>query len=120
MTGRQSKQQMFFTLRSGEPDPYRLLRRHLYSLILAGIGCCLFPVVMLFVDKTGAVLAKVVASPGVNDPFRLTGGVVIGISIHLLQVIRRVNRKSLEPSDEALAKGPPTLHEVDPLNPYAS
>ena len=120
MTGRQSKQQMFFTLRSGEPDPYRLLRRHLYGLILPGIGSCLFPVVALFVDKTGAVLAKVVASPGVNDPFRLTGGVVIGISIHLLQVIRRVNRKSLEPSDEAQTKVTPTLHEVDPLNPYAS
>jgi len=71
MTGKQSKKQMFFTLSSGEPDPYRF-ERHLYSLIVAGIGCCLFPVVALFVDKTGAVLAKVATFPVLNDPFKLT------------------------------------------------
>lgn len=119
MKGKQSKNRMSFTLRSGEPDPYRF-ERHLYSLILAGIGCCFFPVVALFVDKTGAVLAKVVASPGVNDPFRLTGGVVIGVSIHLLQVIRRVKRQSMHFNDDVQTNGPLTLHEVDPVNSYAS
>ena len=71
------------------PNLNKTLSRHLIGLMLAGIAVFLLPILLDMVDNTGESSQKLKDLSFFADPFKLMGGVLFFVGLHLFVVVKR-------------------------------
>ena len=69
-----------------------LLRRHLISMLIAGVVLFLLPRVVKWFDATGQVVGRFRDLPFMADPFTLAGAMLALWAVHLLSVMRKCRK----------------------------